>query len=180
MTRITAAAGVLLAALLIGGAQIPSRAAERGPLLEPMADLARAPGLTLERAGGGTLALTALRGKVVVINFWATWCGPCRREMPSLERLHATLKDPALVIVGIDAGETAEKIAEFSQHADTPPTYALVLDLHGDALKAFGVRGLPTTYVLDKQGRIAYRALGPRPFDDPAIVATLRNLIAAR
>ncbi|MGA8033350.1 MAG: TlpA disulfide reductase family protein [Casimicrobiaceae bacterium] len=179
MTGVAKAAGILLAVVLLGVGPTPAHALRPGQMLEAMEELAQAPDPALERPEGGAFRLSTLRGKVVVVNFWATWCPPCRREMPSLDRLNGIVRDPSFTIVGIDVGETAEQVAAFRRSVDDPPGYALALDPHGEAIKAFGIRGLPTTYVLDKKGRIAYRALGPRSFDDPAIVQTLRRLIEA-
>ncbi|MGE5093999.1 MAG: TlpA family protein disulfide reductase [Betaproteobacteria bacterium] len=138
-----------------------------------------APDLLLDSAAGGTTRLSKLKGRVVVVNFWATWCPPCRREMPSLERLNRIMKGERFAIVGIDAGEEMDGVLRFRTTIDPAPTFELYLDPDGEALKAFGVNGLPTTYVLDPEGRIAYKALGPREFDDPAIVETIRRLMSA-
>lgn len=139
-----------------------------------------APDLLLDAAAGGATRLSALKGQVVVVNFWATWCPPCRREMPSLERLNRIMKGERFAIVGIDAGEEMDAVLRFRTTIDPAPTFGLYLDPDGKAIKAFGVKGLPTTYVLDPEGRIAYKALGPRAFDDPAIVETIRRLMPAR
>jgi len=158
----------------------PCMSAEPAQTLTPVTDRAQAPDLVLETADGANLRLSELRGKVVVVNFWATWCPPCRREMPSLERLNQLMRGQPLAIVGIDAGEDVEAVLRFRASVTPAPSFQLLLDTDGKALKAFGVKGLPTTFVLDREGRIVYKALGGRTFDDPAIVAILRTLIAAR
>jgi thiol-disulfide isomerase/thioredoxin len=164
------AASLLCAAL--------SAAAEPPQTLAPVADKKIAPDITLDIVDAGKLKLSDLRGKVVVVNFWATWCPPCRREMPSLERLKGLMKGEPFEIVAVNAGEDEDEIAGFKAETTPALTFRLALDRRADAMKAFSITGLPTTYVLDRQGRIVYRAQGGRKFDDPAIVATLKTLAA--
>ena len=174
---------IRLALVLIGLAALcarPGWPAEPQQTLTPVAQRTPAPDLAPETTEGGKLRLSELRGKVVVVNFWATWCPPCRREMPSLERLNQLMRGEPFAIVGIDAGEEAEDVLSFRGELAPAPTFRLLLDAEGAALKAFGVSGLPTTFVLDRQGRIAYKALGGRKFDDPAVVSVIRSLIAAQ
>lgn len=158
----------------------PCLSAEPAQTLTAVPDRTQAPDLVLETADGADLRLSALRGKVVVVNFWASWCPPCRREMPSLERLNQLMRGQPFAVIGIDAGEDLEAVIRFRASVSPAPSFPLLLDPEGKALQAFGVNGLPTTLVLDREGRIVYKALGGRQFDDPAIVATLRALIAAR
>jgi len=153
-------------------------AAEAPQTLTPLGELKAAPDIALDIVEGAKLKLTDLRGKVVVVNFWATWCPPCKREMPSLERLKGLMKGEPFEIVAINAGEEEDDIAGFRGSVDPPLTFKLALDRKADAMQAFSVAGLPSTFVIDRQGRIAFRALGGRKFDDPAIVATLKALAA--
>ena len=164
-----------VAAAVLGGVAA-SAAAERPQTLTVLPEARPAPDLTLTIAEGGKLKLSSLRGKVVVVNFWASWCPPCKLEMPSLERLHLLMKGERLEIIAINAGESEDEIATFKAFAEPPPTFRLALDLKGDAMNAFSVKGLPATFVIDRQGKIVMRALGARQFDDPGIVATLKAL----
>lgn len=141
-----------------------------------MADAKAAPDLVLDLVDGGKLKLADLRGKIVVVNFWATWCPPCKREMPSLERLKGLMDARTFEIVAINAGEGEEEIGRFRKSLDPPLTFRFALDPDAEALRAFSVGGLPATFVIDRKGRLAYRALGARRFDDPAIVSTIRSL----
>ena len=154
--------------------------AQPAQTLTRLAQRAPAPDLALEAAEGASLRLSDLRGEVVVVNFWASWCPPCRREMPALERLNRLMRGQPFAVVGINAGEEVEDVLGFRAGVEPAPSFRLLLDREGKALKAFGVSGLPTTFVLDREGRIAYQALGAREFDDPAIVAILRRLIGAK
>ncbi len=166
---------ILLAALCAA----PAWSAEPQQTLTLVPERVRAPDLVLEAVEGANLRLSELRGKVVVVNFWASWCPPCRREMPALERLNQLMRGQPFAVVGINAGEEVEDVFGFRGTVNPAPSFRLLLDREGKALKAFGVSGLPTTLVLDRDGRIAYKALGARKFDDPAIVAILRALIAS-
>jgi thiol-disulfide isomerase/thioredoxin len=152
--------------------------AEPPQTLAPVTDRKVAPDLALEIVDGGKLKLSDLRGKVVVVNFWATWCPPCRREMPSLERLKGLMKGEPFEILAINAGEGEDAISEFRGTIEPALTFRLALDPKADAMKAFSIAGLPTTYVIDRQGQVAYRALGGRLFDDPAIVEAIKALTA--
>lgn len=118
-----------------------------------------------------------LRGKVVLVNFWATWCPPCRHEMPSIERLSKLFKGEEFAILAVNVAENLDTVFSFTGTLDPVPTFPIVFDKDGSVLKAWPVRGLPTTFILDKQGRIAYRAVGGREFDNPAILAQIRLLM---
>jgi thiol-disulfide isomerase/thioredoxin len=134
----------------------------------------------LEDMDGKKRRLADLRGKVVLVNFWATWCPPCRREMPSLERLSNALKDTSFEILAVNVAENLDTVFSFTGTLEPTPTFPIVFDKDGSVLKAWPVMGLPTTFILDKQGRIVYRAVGGREFDDPAIQAQIRGLISAQ
>jgi thiol-disulfide isomerase/thioredoxin len=167
----TLAAIVLCVAALTAAAGPPQT-------LTAIADKKSAPDLALELVDGGKLKFSDLRGKVIVVNFWATWCPPCRREMPSLERLKELMKGEALEIVAINAGEDEDEISEFKEAIKPALTFRIALDRRAEAMKAFSIAGLPTTYVIDRQGQLVYRGVGGRIFDDPAIVASLKALAA--
>ena len=132
--------------------------------------------MVLKDIDGRTVSLAALKGKVVVVNFWATWCPPCRREFPSMEHLRKQFDKKRLVILAVNEGESTEVIEAFTSQLDTTPNFPILLDPEGDAMAYWTVRGLPTTFILDKRGRIAYRAIGGREFDHPEIVKTLTAL----
>lgn len=145
--------------------------------LVPIKPRLTSPAMVLKDTDGQTIDLAKLKGKVVVINFWATWCPPCRREFPSMERLRQKLDGKPLVILAVNEGENVEIIDQFASTLDIWPKFPIMLDLEGDAMAFWPVRGLPTTFIIDKHGRMAYRAIGGREFDHPEIVRLIEALI---
>lgn len=133
-----------------------------------------APPLVLEDLDGREHTLDDYHGRVVVVNFWATWCPPCREELPSLQRLWEAQGPEGLVVLGVNVGEDADRIFFFT--ADYPVDFPLLLDRDATAIDTWPVRGIPTTFVIDPEGRIAGRAIGAREFDHPDMIERLREL----
>jgi len=114
-----------------------------------------APGATMELPnldGGGKTSLASLRGKVVILNFWASWCGPCKDEAPLLESAWNRYKDQGVVVLGVDAQDFDVDAQRFVDRAGI--TYPVVRDKHGSTLGHYGVTGFPETWFIDAQGRI--------------------------
>jgi thiol-disulfide isomerase/thioredoxin len=133
---------------------------------------------TLKDLDGKTHALADYQGRVVLVNFWATWCPPCRREMPSMERLYQTLKKEAFVVLAPNQWENDELVFGFTGQLEPAPTFPILLDEKSAIPHEWGVKGLPASFIVDKQGRVAYRAMGGREFDHPEIEKKLRELMA--
>jgi peroxiredoxin len=122
---------------------------------QPMAEAARfAPDFTLNTADGGQVRLSALRGKVVLLNFWATWCPPCLAEMPDLNALHQEQgRAHSFLVLGINQAETRAEVEAFAHKNSI--SFPLALDLDGVVTSdRFHVRGLPTSMIIDREGNI--------------------------
>jgi len=132
-----------------------------------------APSLGLEDIDGKGVDIMDYRGKVVLVNFWATWCPPCRKEFPSLGRVRQLFKPEEFEVLAVNVGEEAESVFSFTGVTAFPA----LLDPEGRAMAAWPVKGLPTTFLVDRQGYLAYRATGGREFDDPDIVAAISALL---
>ncbi len=146
-----------------------------GPRLD-----APAPGFSLPTLEGGSLSLGALRGRVVFVNFWGTWCAPCRDEAPSLQRLYDLLHDDGFELVGvsIDAAGAEEKILAFREEFGL--TFPILVDPGKEAYRAYGATGVPETFLIDSAGRLAERFVGPRNWDEPRYARSLRRFLKAR
>jgi thiol-disulfide isomerase/thioredoxin len=136
-----------------------------------------APALKLKDLDGQLHDLAQLRGKVVLINFWATWCPPCRREMPSMERLGQALAGEAFAVLAVDVGEDADTITIFTSQFDTTLTFPILLDTRSRVMQAWKIAGLPTSFLVDRQGRIVASAIGGREFDHPEIIQAISDLL---
>jgi len=145
--------------------------------LIPLQKRPAAPEFELRDAEGKIHRLSDYRGKVVALNFWATWCPPCRREMPSMQRLKNNMSAKDFVILAIDVGEDDETVFAFIFAMDIPIDYPLLLDRDGKVTDQWPRRGLPTSFILDKSGRVALRAVGGRLWDDPEFAQAINRLI---
>ncbi len=152
-------------------------AALAGQGLSPVKGKPDAPDFSLPDLDGKTHRLSDYRGKVVVVNFWATWCPPCRFEMPSMQSAWLKTKDKGVVILAIDVGEDEDTIFTFT--GDYPVEFPLLLDEDSKIIHQWSVRGLPTTFVIDPDGRIVYRAIGGRHWDDPILLEKILKLLPA-
>lgn len=132
-----------------------------------------APTLRLRDVDDKLVDLAQYRGRVVLINFWATWCPPCRKEFPSLGRVRKLFKPAEFEVIAVNVGEDPDAVFSFSGITDFP----VVFDRDSKTMGAWSVRGLPTTFLVDRKGQLAYRATGGREFDDPEIVALIRSLL---
>jgi thiol-disulfide isomerase/thioredoxin len=155
---------------------MPTTATAEGEGFAPLKELPEPPPLELRDLGGRLWRLDELKGSVVLVNFWATWCPPCRREMPSLVRLAAALKDVDFVVLAVNVGESQEVVSDFIDQFAPQAPFPFLLDEASTTVGVWPMKGLPTTFVVDRQGRIALRAAGGRELDHPAVERTIRGM----
>ena len=136
-----------------------------------------APELRFKDLDDDVIDIKNLKGKVIVVNFWATWCPPCRREMGSLERLYQATKEQNVEVLAVNIGEDIDTVFSFLGTIDPSPNFKILFDTNGDSMKKWGVKGLPTTYIVTPDGTIAYRAVGGREFDHPDLQKTIIKLL---
>lgn len=134
----------------------------------------QAPAFAAATLRGDSFSIAKARGEVIVLNVWATWCGPCVREMPALQRLHEKLPD--LRIVAVSTDEDPSLIQPWVDRFGL--TFQIAHDARGTMQSTFLVHGLPTTFVIDRAGRIVHKIQGAREWDDSTHVAMLETLMA--
>jgi thiol-disulfide isomerase/thioredoxin len=135
------------------------------------------PATPIARADGQETTLAAFRGRVVLLNFWATWCAPCIREMPSLDRLQAKLKGEGLDVVAVSEDFTGlDLVGPFFERLKLE-NLEIFLDSDGALGKAFGIAGLPTTLLIDREGRVVGGLEGPAEWDSDEAIALIRHYL---
>lgn len=137
-----------------------------------------APDFTLGVRGGGELRLGELRGQVVLVNFWATWCGPCRQEMPLLDELYRKYQGLGFTLLGINVEEDGRLAEDFL--AETPVSFPILLDPESRVSYLYEVSAMPTTVIIDRQGNIRLTHFGYQPGDEQEYQDTIRALLRER
>jgi thiol-disulfide isomerase/thioredoxin len=132
-----------------------------------------APDFDLETLAGDRLQMSSLRGRVVLLNFWATWCAPCREEMPDLETAYLRYHDDDFIVVGVNVAESAQQARDFTSEFGV--TFPIVLDSDAAIANQMGISGLPVSLFIDRNGGIVYRHLGRIPLI--TLEAKLRPLL---
>jgi len=135
-----------------------------------------APDFTFPGLDGKMVSLTDYKGKVVFLNIWATWCPPCREEMPSMEKLYKELKgeDFEILAVSIDASG-AKAVAPFMNEYRL--SFPALLDPEGTIQQLYRTRGIPESFIIDKKGVLAKKIIGPKDWANPKVIRFFRNLI---
>src|SRR5262245_26928815 len=131
----------------------------------------RPPGFRATTADGRRVSLEELRGRVVFLNFWATWCLECRQELPMLEQLHRAYAPRGLMVLGVNFQETPKTVQQYAREQDL--SMVMLIDRPGVITRSYGVIGLPTSFLIGRDGRAVARAIGPREW----IAAELSRLI---
>lgn len=168
----------LLTALLASA--LPVWADETPPnfvLEEPPKPL---PGIRFQDAAAKPLSLADFRGKVVLLNLWATWCIPCRTEMPTLDRLQAKLGGAGFVVVPLSIDRKGMTAVESFYREIGIMHLDKYIDSGGEAPGHLGILGLPTTLLIDREGRELGRLVGPSAWDSPEMIAFLQGIIARK
>ncbi len=130
----------------------------------PEKELGLAPSFALPSLEGQEKSFEEFRGKPILLHFWATWCPPCREEMPIFQKLYRELSPSGLVILGINVGDSPRAVKEFVEEVGV--TFPILLDAKGEVANRYGVRGLPTTFWIDSSGKIVDVTIGgPMPED---------------
>ena len=130
---------------------------------------------TVATPDGKVFRLNDHRGKVIFLNFWATWCPPCREEMPAMERLYTRHRDRGFVVVALSVDADPRVVAPFLKESGL--TFPVGLDSSMDIANTYGVRALPSSFIVDRQGNLAALAMGPRVWDSEASHALIEALV---
>jgi len=161
-----AAAGLAGRSLLAAAAAIPEERAERLPL----------PGVRFQNDQGKALTVENFRGRVMLLNLWATWCVPCRKEMPALDRLQQQLGGPGFEVVAVSIDHSVKEVRDFYRKYGIK-SLALYIDPASDLIATLGTVGLPTTVLVDRAGREIWRLIGPAEWDAPRWLAAIRKQV---
>lgn len=139
----------------------------------------RAPNFILRDMNGGTASIAGLRGKVVMINFWATWCGPCKVEMPSMDTLYRDFKGKDFEMLAISSDVQGEKVVK-PFVAKGGFSFPVLIDSSFKVNADYGVTGIPTTFLVDKDGVITHKILGPRDWTSPEARELIRKIMNSK
>ena len=176
-TRPLVVIGVLVVVLLVGLASLSIAGASHSwtpdPARRPLAPPLAGPRLSASGPSGGEVSLAEFRGQPVVVNFWASWCPPCRAEARDLERVSQAYRDRGVVFLGIDIQDTEDEARRFLREYDV--TYPNLLDVTNALAVGYGVNGIPSTYFVDRDGRVAGSRTGP--LDARQLVAQVEELL---
>lgn len=134
-----------------------------------------APALVLKDMDGQTFDLSKMKGNWVFVHFWASWCGPCRREIPTINEIYPVFSQSKLKIAIINTSEDEDTVFSFLGVA--APNISSLMDLDGLATERWQPRGLPATFLVDPQGKLRYLALGGRPWNKPEYIQFLKSLL---
>ena len=135
-----------------------------------------APGFELQDLKGVDHQLKAYVGQTVIVNFWAVWSAPCRKEIPAMNRALAILNDENIAILGINVGDQKEAIEAFSE--DFPMDFTVLMDKTGAVSQHWQVIGFPTTFIINPQGEIVHRVVGDREWDKKNMLDSVRSVAA--
>ena len=184
MTRARRVLSAALLALSIVFPFVVNAASEKPWYAEPFEELgfyvfdnpSRQTDFTVETLTGKLSTRSSLKGNIVLLNFWATWCPPCKEEIPSIENLGLAMKGKNFKIMAVSLGETRATVASFVNK--TKMTYPVYLDPKKSLTATYASRGIPTTYVLDKNGDFIAAVIGGMKYDSPETIRLFAELAA--
>ncbi len=156
---------LLLAAMLLGAAGLATASEVSGP----------APDFTLRSNSGKNLKLSEFRGQVVLLNFWASWCGPCRQEMPALEKLHQRYHKLGFTVIGVNVEE--DSTAAKKMLREVRVSFPILFDTQNTASKLYNVSAMPTTVIIDRDGNMRYLHKGYKPGEERDYRKWVKKLI---
>ena len=142
---------------------------------EATAERSPAPDFTLKSSSGENIKLSELRGQVVMINFWASWCGPCRQEMPLLDELHARYSPMGFTMLGVNVEKDSSKARALLK--DLPVEFPILFDQKNQVSKDYDVIAMPSTVLVDRDGNIRYIHRGYKPGDENTYQDMIRSVI---
>ena len=134
------------------------------------------PPFELSALDGRKVELASLRGRVVLINYWATWCEPCREEMPAIERLRAKMKGRPFEVLAVNYGESEERVSSFVAKLNL--TMPILLDPYKNSVEDWKVRGLPMTFLVDARGRVRYWSFGERDWSEGEALKLVQKMVS--
>ncbi len=172
--------GLAIAAVICLVAHAGSLEAQSNDLqygLSPAHGSPMAPELDLPGLDGKRYRLSKYRGKVVIVNFWATWCPPCITEMPTLQEAWHQLHPSNFEILAVNLGGDTETIQRFVDRFEPKLKFPILMDLDQTIMDTWRIRALPTSYVIDTTGHVAYIELGPRDFSHDHVISRLKELM---
>jgi peroxiredoxin len=132
---------------------------------------------TLPKLDGSDFTLSQQQGKVIFLNFWATWCPPCRQEMPSMEALYQRFRTSGLEIIAVNLGESREQVTSFMRQNNL--SFPVVLDTRQSTGSMYNARSIPTTYIIDRRNLIIGMVVGSINWNSPAVITAFEELLSS-
>ncbi len=158
---------MLFAVLIINFNAVPTFAGVSGPA---------APDFTLADVHGKKVSLSAFKGNVVILNFWATWCGPCKAEMPSLNNLYLELRNKGLMVLAISVDPTEKPVLSFI--LEKKLALPVLMDKNKEVyFDSYAVMGLPATFIIDRRGGLVEKIMGEQEWDSPKMKEKILNIL---
>lgn len=147
-----------------------------GPAVKLMNASWQSPDFILEDMQGLKHQLSAYAGKTVIVNFWATWCKPCRSEIPAMNRAWSSLDNTDVVMLAVNVGDEPVAIEAFKKQY--PIAFTVLMDRNGAVSQSWQVAGFPTTFIVNAQGQVVFRAVGGREWDGEDMLDSIRSIAA--